>query len=174
MSWFLRRSFRKAVVYRLALVVSAVLILVLLQFAFAEGDESLEASEQQQGDLQIGVYNPQQVFNMYQGTQSLRQELQQMQLQGQMDQQQMKQAMQQKQQQLIQTFRNDLEQVVQQSAEEAKVAVVAVQVIYHKPDVEVKDLTNDLVGRINKLAGQRTEQQQGGLTSPAMPGSEEK
>jgi hypothetical protein len=178
MAGFSHRHFEKGAAYRLVLVVLAVFLLVFLRAVLGESAQSPQSPVAQTGQedsLQIGTYDPQQLFNMYKGTQDLRDEIQQMQIQGQMSQQQIQQVVQQKQQELFQNLQNDLMQVIPKSAEEADVAVVAVQVLYHEPEVGIKDLTADLVGRVNQLAEQRGEQQQEPAASlPVVPGAEEK
>jgi len=148
---------------RLYLTIAATLAVTsFLAVAIAKDSKPAEKSEQivtseQKSELQIGTYNPQQVFNMYYGTQNLRKQIQQLQTENKMTQEQLQQMVKQEEQQLIQQFQNDLRKVIPQLAKDANVPIIAVQVVYRQPSVEIKDLTAKLVNNINQLAGQHGE-----------------
>jgi hypothetical protein len=129
--------------YRFAVVVAIFVAAVLLQIGIAQ-------EEQADKTVSVGTYNPQQIFSMYEGTQELQAAIIHAQEQGDMDKQQLQQLYQQKQQELVQQFQKDLSIAIPQAAEDANVQLIAVQVSYSAPEVEIKDLTADLAARINQ------------------------
>jgi len=103
--------------------------------------------------VRVGTYQPQQAFSQYHGTHKFRQEMQKMQAEMQNDPQQARQVqqkMQQKQQQLFSTFEADVEAAFGEMAEEIEVDLVAVEVLHKGDHVEVKDLTNPLIEKLNE------------------------
>jgi peroxiredoxin family protein len=134
-----------------------------------------ERSLEQKGTLHIGTFNPQQVFSMYSGTHNLRKQIQQLQTEKKMTQEQMQEMVKQEQKQLIQKFQSDLSKVIAQSAKDANVPVIAIQVVYRKPSVEIEDLTADLVKKINQQAEQiDNRNNQPVLKQPLLPDTEQK
>lgn len=188
---FLSKTLKTGVANRLALTIVAVSAVAFLwAVAVAKDIKPTEKTEQivsnkqkaeaqvlqeKKNKLQIGIYNPQQTFNMYYGTQNLRKQIQQLQTEKKMTQEQLQQMVKQKQQQLIQQFQNDLRKVVPQLAKDANVPVIAIQVVYREPSVEIKDLTAELANKINQLAEQTGKgKEQPVLKQPLLPGTEQK
>jgi hypothetical protein len=173
---FLPKALGKVLSYRLHLMVVAVLAVAFLwAVAVAQDSESAEkagvvaadeqkielaAPQEQKKQLQIGTCQPRRAFNMYYGTQNLRKQIQKLQSEEEMSQEQLQQTMQEEQQQLIQQFQRDLKQVMPQLAQDANVPVIAIQVVYRKPSVEIKDLTADLIKKMNQL-GEKGDEVQG-------------
>lgn len=107
---------------------------------------------------------------MYYGTQNLRKQIQQLQTENKMTQKQLQQMVKQEEQRLIQQFQADLRKVISQLAKDANVPIIAVQVVYREPSVEIKDLTVKLVNSINQLAVQPGERNsQPVLKQPLQP-----
>lgn len=190
---FASKLIKTGLVYRSHLTILAVSAVVFLwAVAVAEDKKPTEKNEQtaineqkieaqnlqeQKIKLQIGTYNPQQAFNAYYGTQNLRKQIQQLQTENKMTQQQLQQMVKQEQQQLIQQFQSDMRKVIPQLAEDANVPVIAVQVIYREPSVEIKDLTAKLVNKTNQLAEQTSQRNRRGqpiLKQPLPPDTKQK
>jgi nitrogen fixation-related uncharacterized protein len=130
---------------------------------------------EQKDKLHIGTFNPQQAFSMYYGTQNLRKQIQQLQTENEMTKEQMQQMVNKEQKQLIQQFQSDLSEVIAQSAQDADVPVIAIQVVYRKPSVKIDDLTADLVQKINEQARQRDQaDNQPDLEKPLTPETDRK
>lgn len=123
-----------------------------------------QAQQGQQGQgLKVGTYEPQEVFRTYHRTAAFQQEMQQMQQQAASDPQaalQMQQQAQQRQQQLIQQFQQDVDRAMPEVAREAGVQVIAAQVVYQDPSVQVEDLTAAVSAKINE--GQAAQGEEGG------------
>src|SRR5690606_38017940 len=118
--------------------------------------------------LQVGTYDPQEAFMVYHRTAAFQQEVQQLQAAATAEPQraaEIQQQAQAMQNDLIQRFQQDVTETLPDIASEKGVSLVAVQVVYSDPSVEVRDLTSELVGKLNE---NQPNAPQG--AAPAMPG----
>ncbi len=188
---FLSKTVKTGLANRLHLTIAAVSAVAFLwSVAVAKDSKPAEKTEQivsnkqktevrvlqeQEKKLQIGTCDPQQAFNMFYGTQNLRKQIQQLQTEKKMTQEQIQQMVKQEQQQLIQQFQSDLRKVIPQLAQDANVPVIAIQVVYREPSVEIKNLSAELVDKINQLAEQTGERKsQPAFKQPLLPDTEQK
>jgi septum formation topological specificity factor MinE len=110
--------------------------------------------------LQIGTYQPQQVFRTYHGREAFMNQLQRWQEQMQSaqeagDRQQIvdvRRQMEQRQQEVVQQFREDISQVMPEVAEQAGVDLVVVQVDFKQPAMRTQDVTDQVSAALSELA----------------------
>ncbi|MEX2673073.1 MAG: OmpH family outer membrane protein [Phycisphaeraceae bacterium] len=134
--------------------ISFVAIAMVALAALAIGFDRAGAADAEQ--VRVGTYQPQQAFQLYHRTAEFQQAMQELQMQAQeLEPEQLGQLQQeaeQMQQELIQKFQQDVEAAVPEIAENANVDIVAVEVVYSAPGVEVEDLTDQVVEQINEGA----------------------
>jgi Skp family chaperone for outer membrane proteins len=126
-------------------------------------------AQNDQGQLTVGTFEPQQVFQSFEGRQQMMQEMQRAQKKAQEaaqggDQQaamQARQQMQQKQQELMEDFRSRMEKAAADVAEEENVDLVAPEVTYAASEVEQRDLTKAITSKLNESVDASAQGQQG-------------
>lgn len=109
-------------------------------------------------DMRLGVYNLQQVYENYPGLEGLEQDMQAIQreaqsAQQQQDQQRLQQLQreaQELQQETMQRFQAEVEEVSSGLAEDHNVDAIVVEVVHYRDNVELVDLTREVIGKLNE------------------------
>lgn len=127
------------------------LVVVTLMAIGVFGTGQLEAAEN--GELVVGTYEPQQVFQQSEGQQELMEAFQEAQgsmqaAQEEGDQQKMQKLqsdMREKQEEIIGKFQDELEKVLPEVADATGVDIIAQGVEYTADDIDEKDVTDDVI-----------------------------
>lgn len=127
------------------------LVVVTLMAIGVFGTGQLEAAEN--GELVVGTYKPQQVFQQSEGQQELMEAFQEAQgsmqaAQEEGDQQKMQKLqsdMREKQEEIIGKFQDELEKVLPEVADATGVDIIAQGVEYTADDIDEKDVTDDVI-----------------------------
>lgn len=111
----------------------------------------------QAADIRLGVYDLEQVYQNYPGTEGLEQDMQAIQREAQSAQQEqnqqrlqeLQQEAQELQQETLQRFQADVENASSQVAEDNNVAAIVVEVVHYGDDVELVDLTREVIDQLS-------------------------
>lgn len=120
---------------------------------------SHEADEAEAAEMAVGTYEPMVAFQSHPGFRELEEkgqaaqaEMQQAQeTQDQEAMMRIHQQFQMDQQRIIEQFHNDLDQVMPKVAEREDVHVVAMEIVYSRPNVETRDVTEAVVAELAEL-----------------------
>lgn len=112
----------------------------------------------QENNLQIGVYDPETVFNAYHGRDAFMQRFEELQMEGQQAQQEgnqqrlmeIQQELQEAQQEVVADFQDSVEEVMEEVAQEHEVTLVAVEVVYAEQGIEQQDVTEAVIEKVNE------------------------
>jgi uncharacterized membrane protein YhiD involved in acid resistance len=140
--------------------------LAVALFAASFTQASAVLDEHDNEKVGVATYEPQLAFQQYYGMQEfnvqmqrMQQEMQEAQQQG--DQQrlmQLQQEMQQLQTRTVEKFYEDVEKVIPEVAEKAGVELIAIEIVYAGEQFrEPKDITDELIRKVNEEAGEDTE-----------------
>lgn len=116
-------------------------------------NHDLRAEDANQQKLQVGVYNPQQVFEQYPGRQQMMENLASLQQEAEQAIQQenhqklaeLQAQAEQQQRRTVEQFQQDVQEVLPQVAQATGVQLVAMEIIYAAPDVEQQNLTQAII-----------------------------
>lgn len=135
------------------IAVAALAGALLAQDNIQAQEEETAAQAQEQTDIVVGTYEPQQVAERYginqklmEGLTGLQERMQTAQQQG--DQQAMQEIQaeaQQVQEDVVSEFEKEVEDAMAAVAEETGADIIAVQVAYLAEGIETKDVTNELI-----------------------------
>jgi len=158
---------------KLSSVVAALALVAVAAVAIntARGQAADEAG------LTVGTYDPQQAFQQYPGREQLMAQMQQLQQQFMQAQQQndtataqnVQQQVQRLQQTAVRDFQQAVQKVMPKVAQEAGTQIIALQVAYKSPDVQVKDVTATVVEKLKAKGGGGAQPQQPNLPRQPAP-----
>lgn len=118
-----------------------------------------EAGQQSETTMNVGTYDMQAAFEQHPAQKELQQLMNSLQAKAEQAQgeeggaaelQRLQAQYNEKRTQVIQQFHVDVEKVVPDAAKEAGVSVVAVELIYKGNDVNVKDITSEIIKRFKE------------------------
>ena len=151
----------------------AMAIACVAAIAFTAGQLNVQAQEPVTG-IVVGTYAPQTAFEhhpaqarLMEVTQTLQTELHQAQQEGDAARvQQIQQQYEQEHTRAVEHFQRDVNQAVPAAAETAGVNVVALDIVYATPDVQTRDITQQLVEVFEELPEQPEAAPPGALEMP--------
>jgi len=116
-------------------------------------NHDLRAQAANEDKLQVGVYNPQQVFEQYPGRQQMMESLAALQQEAEEAIQQenhqklaeLQAQAEQQQRQTVEQFQQDIERILPEVAQATGVQLVAMEIIYAADDVEEQNLTTAII-----------------------------
>ncbi len=157
---FIRKNPKLSFAALLAVVVAGGLIVAAqVQAGSHENDEDQDAR------IAVGTYNPGQAFESHPKRHELEETAQAAQAQMQQAQQaedrqammRIQQEFQMNQQRIIQEFQNDVEKVMPTVVEAENVHVVAMEIVYARPEVETKDVTQAVIAELAQIVDEPEE-----------------
>jgi Skp family chaperone for outer membrane proteins len=155
---------------RLTVIVAGVILTALALIAGSLGPRHAQAQEET--SINVGTYDPQSVFEQHPAQKELEQLMNSLQAKAEQAQgeeggtaelQRLQAQYEQTRTRLVEQFHGDIEKVMPAAAKAADVSVVAVELIYKGNDVNVKDITSEIIKRFKEDTGDQGE------TPPAAP-----